>query len=134
MDTASQNGVAKTPTKKVVPSTKKSTPEKGNKPSVTSPVDIQFRKMVEFQEVLSKVDELKAIADRYAKVNATIEDLKGFEVSNGQSVQLTIQDHTNSKMFTSYNTNLLSMLLEILLEKLGDKKQELIDQIIGFEI
>lgn len=126
---ASTNGVAKkTPAKKKAEAPKKTTPT-----SVALPNN-QFSKMVEFQQTIEKVEEMKKLTESYDKLTETLNGILSFKGNNaGQSVQFNLQDFTNDKNFTTYNSNLINMVVEILVEKLKVKQEEVIDNILYFK-
>lgn len=126
--TASANGVAKkTPAKKAEHG-------KAQSPTASVPVNNQFKKMVEFQQTIDKLGELKKLSDDYSRISETLNGLMEFKSSSDQSIQFVLHDCTNKNEFSTYNSVLIRMVLETLITKLKEKQDEIVEAIVNFKI
>ena len=101
---------------------------------VTNVADEFIKKLVLLEERSSRLSELQTIMDDYNKVTETLKGLDQFKGVNGESVQFTIADLTSDANFTTYNSNLVRLVIETLKDKLKTKNDQLVDQILNFEM
>lgn len=124
-----QNGTAeKTATKKAVSAQKKE-----ENPVIKMP-DLALQKMVEFQQTIDRVNDLQKLVENYTLVSETLKSIAQFKGGTGESIQFALHDYTNNNEFATYNTNLITMVVDVVTSKLNEKKQELVENILGFNL
>ena len=129
--TASKNGTAKKPAVKKSTASAKKPAAKG---TVVNIANESLKKMVSFQQTVDRLNEMQKLVDDYTKVSDTLKRLNQFKGVSGESVQFSLEDFTHENTFTTYNTNLITVVLEILIDKLEKKQTELVDNILNFQI
>jgi hypothetical protein len=67
-------------------------------------------------------------------VSETLKGLSDFKGGTGESVQFVINDLTSDANFTTYNSNLINIVLKELVATLKVKQSELVDRILNFEM
>lgn len=127
-----KNGVAKKA------STEKTTASKTVKtPAETAVIEMaddNLKKMVTFQQTVDRLNDLKKMSDNYSKITETLAALKVFKGASAESIQFTLTHCTDDEHFTTYNSTLINMVVDILTTKLQEKQFELVDKILAFKL
>ncbi len=133
MATTAQNGVAKgTATQKPkVPAKKPVTPLT---PEVLPIEDMRLKKIVNLQQTVDRLAELQGYVSDYNKITETLKGVGEFKSAQAKSVRFTLEDLVGDNIFETTNSNLISVVVHDLIEKLQDKQSELIDKILDFKI
>lgn len=93
-----------------------------------------IKKLVLFEEKASKISELQKLVNDYGKISETLKGLSQFKGASAESVQFTIADLTSDANFTTYNSTLVNMVIDSLSDKLKLKSNQLVDDILNFEM
>lgn len=125
----STNGVAKK-----AETAKTTTGKKEVKNPIVKMADETLKKMVLLEETMSRINDLQKLTEDYSKVSETLKGLSDFKGGTGESVQFVINDLTSDANFTTYNSNLINIVLKELVATLKVKQSELVDRILNFEM
>ena len=84
-------------------------------------------------ERIQRIEEVRSLSLKRAKTIGTLGELRKFQFAQNESCTLEISDSANN-MFSTGNSNLISLLSNHLLNLLQDKVKELDAQILNFDL
>ncbi len=128
-----------TATQKVAPT--QTTPKGANDKEVIQPEDVT-KKLA--QEALGKIaisiedrmtafEQLTGLANQRTRLKNKLNELNKFVFNNGANCEFTVKDE-EGKMFTTSNNNLITLVTGILKETLEERKTEIENQIVTFNL
>lgn len=90
-------------------------------------------KTVNIDDRINKFEKLRGLADQRERLNTTLLDLTRFNYNQGGSSTFYLRE-SDGKEFKTTNTNLISLVTEILQQTLEARKKELEAEIISFDL
>lgn len=89
--------------------------------------------VVNLQDKLEKLEQMKGLAQQRARLNQTLTELNKFKYNQSESVRFEIVDSQNLS-FKTTNSNLITLVTTHLKTTLETKKFEIEKQLIEFEL
>lgn len=135
--TKTQNGTTKktTTAKKAVQEklTQEAVGQKTTPANVTKPQPQAEPPLVNLQDKLEKLEQMKGLAQQRARLNQTLTELNKFKYNQSESVRFEIVDSQNLS-FKTTNSNLITLVTNHLKGTLETRKTEIEKQLIEFEL
>ena len=132
--TVKQNGTAKkenAPVKKEVQ--KKLTDEAIGKAASTEKAVVPKKTTISLDDRIQNFEKLKGLATQRERLNQTLNELTKFNYNQGDSTSFYIRDSHNLE-FKTTNTNLIKLVTTHLQSTLEERKSEIEEQIVKFEL
>ncbi|HET8802996.1 MAG TPA: hypothetical protein VFM72_00350 [Aequorivita sp.] len=132
--TVKQNGTAKkenAPVKKEVQ--KKLTDEAIGKAASTEKTVAPKKATISLDDRIQNFEKLRGLATQRERLTQTLNELTKFNYNQGDSSSFYIRDSHNLE-FKTTNTNLIKLVTEHLQSTLEERKSEIEEQILQFEL
>ncbi|PVW13961.1 hypothetical protein [Marixanthomonas spongiae] len=132
--TVKQNGTAKKDTASVKKEVqKKLTDEAIGKAASTEKAVASKKATISLDDRIQNFEKLRGLATQRERLNQTLSELTKFNYNQGDSASFYIRDSHNLE-FKTTNTNLIKLVTNHLQSTLEERKSEIEEQIVKFEL
>tara|TARA_B100000945_G_C20151509_1_gene488767 strand:- start:208 stop:639 length:432 start_codon:yes stop_codon:yes gene_type:complete len=132
--TVKQNGTAKKDNASVKKEVQeKLTDEAIGKAASTEKAVVSKKTTISLDDRIQNFEKLKGLATQRERLNQTLNELTKFNYNQGDSTSFYIRDSHNLE-FKTTNTNLIKLVTTHLQSTLEERKSEIEEQIVKFEL